>query len=135
MSKQILQLFSTQNLKVASVLTALGFNFENDAAPVTRVSRQNGNESTVFWFHALHPTTGQTADQVNRWMTVEGDDFCDKNPEHPVAYMRAALMNRDELVGVVKRTPRMCVIERNGKTIAISEHATDEDKKRFAKFL
>ena len=130
---QIIQLFSTQNLKVASALTAMGFQFENETAPVTRVLRPSGQESTVFWFHAQHPETGEQAEQVSRWMTTEADSFAEKNPEHPVAYMRAVLANRDELVGVIKSTPRQVLIERNGRTISISENATPEDRARFAR--
>jgi hypothetical protein len=59
----------------------------------------------------------------------------EKNPEHPVAYLIAALRNRDTLVSVVKATPRQLVFERNGKIVSISENATEADKKRFAKFL
>ena len=130
---QIIQLFSTQNLKVASVLCAMGFQFESDSAPVTRVLRQSGQESTVFWFKAQHPETGEQAEQIARWMTTEADTFAAKNPEHPVAYMRAVLANRDELVVVIKSTPRQVLIERNGRTISISENATPEDRARFAR--
>jgi imidazolonepropionase-like amidohydrolase len=49
--------------------------------------------------------------------------------------MMAVLKNRDELVSVVKQTPRQIVFERNGKIISISENATAEDKARFAKFI
>ena len=132
---QIIQLFSTQNLKVASALTAMGFQFENETAPVTRVLRPSGQESTVFWFQAQHPETGEQAEQISRWMTTEADSFAEKNPEHPVAYLIAALRNRDTLVSVVKATPRQLVFERNGKIVSISENATEADKKRFAKFL
>jgi hypothetical protein len=66
---------------------------------------------------------------------AKGDDLFTADPESPVAYMLAVLRNRDELVGVVKRTPRQVVFERNGKIISISENATEADKKRFAKFI
>ena len=52
-----------------------------------------------------------------------------------MAYLIAALRNRDTLVSVVKATPRQLVFERNGKIVSISENATEADKKRFAKFL
>ena len=49
--------------------------------------------------------------------------------------MHAYAANYRELLRVVKNTPRQVVIERNGKILSISENATDEDRKRFAKFL
>jgi hypothetical protein len=135
MSKQILSLFSTQNIRVATALTTLVFKFESDSAPVTRVVRNSGEESTVFWFHSAHPETGESADEVSRRMTSEAEAFAEANPEHPVAYMHAYAANYRELLRVVKNTPRQVVIERNGKILSISENATEEDRKRFAKFL
>jgi hypothetical protein len=113
----------------------MGFEFENPATPATRVKRESGEESTVFWFKANHPETSQQASEVMRWVTADADAFCEKEPEHPVAYMLAALRNRDELLRVVKATPRQIVFQRNGKIISISENATEADKKRFAKFF
>ena len=126
--------FSTRDLKLAAILATLGFEFENNAAPATRIKRESGDESTVFHFLADNPTTGQRADDVMRAF-AKGDDLLEAEPESPVAYMLAVLRNRDELVGVVKRTPRQVVFERNGKIISISENATEADKKRFAKFI
>jgi hypothetical protein len=63
------------------------------------------------------------------------EDFIEKNPESPVAYMLAALRNRDQLLTAIKAIPRQIVFERNGKIVSISENATEADKKRFAKFL
>jgi hypothetical protein len=130
-----LALFSTSNIKVASILATLGFEFENPTVPATRIKRESGEESTVFWFKANHPETSQQANEVMRWITADPDAFCEKHPEHPVAYMLAALRNRDELLRVVKATPRQIVFQRNGKIISISENATEADKKRFAKFF
>jgi hypothetical protein len=130
-----LALFSTSNIKVASILATLGFEFENSSLPATRIKRESGEESTVFWFKANHPETRQQAGEVMRWITADADTFCEKHPEHPVAYMLAALRNRDELLRVVKATPRQIVFQRNGKIISISENATEADKKRFAKFF
>ncbi len=127
-------LFSTRDLKLAAILSTLGFEFENPDCPATRIRRESGDESTVFHFLANHPTTGQRADDIMRAF-AKGDALLESDPESPVAYMLAALRNRDELVGVVKRTPRQVVFERNGKIISISEHATPEDKARFAKFI
>lgn len=130
-----LSLFSTRDLKVAVALLTLGFEPESDAAPVTRIKRESGQESVVFWFKAAHPITAQSADEIMRHMTTGADEFAAKNPEHPLTYIRAALLNRDELVSVIKATPRQLIFERNGKIISMSENATAEDKARFAKFI
>jgi hypothetical protein len=49
--------------------------------------------------------------------------------------MRTALFNRDELVDLIRNTPRDVVIERNGRRIAIRETASEETKKKFAALL
>jgi hypothetical protein len=129
-----LAIFSTRDLKLATVLLTLGWNPENTSAPATRIKRESGDESTVFHFLANHPESGQRADDIMKAFSA-GDEWLDANPEHPAAYAIAALRNRDSLLTVVKRTPRQVVFERNGKIISISENATDADKKRFAKFI
>ena len=127
-------IFSTRDLKLATILTTLGFEFETPTAPVTRVTRDSGHESTVFHFLANHPATGQPANDVMRSF-ARGDELLESEPESPIAYMLAALRNRDALVGVVKRTPRQVDLERNGTSSSISENATPEDRARFAKFI
>ena len=123
-------IFSTRDTKLATLLSTLGWQFENPSAPATRIKRESGEESTVFHFLAAHPETSQPAEEIMGWVTGGFPD-----PEHPAAYIYAALKNRDELLTVVKRTPRQVVFKRNGKLISISEHATEADKKRFAKFI
>jgi hypothetical protein len=133
MNPRHIAIFNTRDLKLASILTALGFEFESDQVPATRIRRESGDESTVFHFKAAHPQTSQQADEIMR--AFSSDDYIEKNPEAPVAYMIAALRNRDQLLTAIKATPRQIVFERNGKIVSISENATDEDKKRFAKFI
>lgn len=133
MNPRQISIFNTRDLKLASILTALGFEFESNQVPATRIKRESGEESTVFHFNAVHPQTGQQADDIMRAFASE--DYIEKNPESPVAYMIAALRNRDQLLTAIKAIPRQIVFERNGKIVSISENATDEDKKRFAKFI
>ena len=134
MTTKPLAVFSTRDLKLATILLTLGFEPENPAAPATRIRRDSGEESTVFHFLANHPTTGQQAKAVMEQFR-KGEQFVEQNPDDPAAIALAALLNRDTLVTVVKSTPRQLVFERNGKIVSISENATEADKKRFAKFL
>lgn len=123
-------IFSTRDLKLATLLTTLGWQFENPQRPASRIKRESGDESTVFHFLAAHPETNQAAEKIMHW-------FADGVPdtEHPAAYIIAALKNRDSLLSVVKSTPRQVVFQRNGKLISISENASEADRKRFAKFI
>jgi hypothetical protein len=107
--------FYTANIKVATALATMGFAMKQPE-PVTRMVRPDGKESTIFWLG----------------MTKEGDALDASDPENPINYIRAALLNRDTLVDLVHGTPRRIIIERNGKRIAIREDATDADKKILA---
>jgi hypothetical protein len=43
--------------------------------------------------------------------------------------------NRDEIVSLVKNTPRHVVIERNGRRIAIREDASEETRRKISNLL
>lgn len=126
-------LFHTSNLKLATALVTLGFELHE--APVTRQVRGDGNETTVFWFQGTHPQSGDSAFDVFQNFTKRAEFFAESNPEHPLNYLRAFADNRDELIDLIRNTPRDVVIERNGRRIAIRETASDETKKKFAALL
>jgi hypothetical protein len=65
-------------------------------------------------------------------MTKGGEDLDKSDPENIVNYLRSFAANRDVLVDIIRGTPRMIEIERNGKRIAISENASEEMKRKFA---
>lgn len=127
------ELFHTSNLKLATALVTLGF--ELNEAPVTRQVRSDGNETTVFWFKGAHPENGQSAFDVFQNFTKRSEFFAESHPEHPLNYMRAFADNRDELIDLLRNTPRDVVIERNGRRIAIRETASEETRKKFAALL
>ena len=127
------ELFHTSNLKLATALVTLGF--ELNEAPVTRQVRSDGNETTVFWFKGSHPENGQSAFEVFQNFTKRSEFFAESHPEHPLNYMRAFADNRDELIDLLRNTPRDVVIERNGRRIAIRETASEETRKKFAALL
>jgi hypothetical protein len=131
---QPLDLFHTVNLKLASALLTLGWNLY-EQEPVTRIVNPDQTETTRFFFLSRHPETGASAFEVFKNFEKHAEVFATADPEHPLNYIRAALYNRDELVGLVKRTHRMVSIHRNGKRIAISEHADAETKQKLAKFI
>lgn len=158
MTTKPLAVFSTRDLKLATILDHLGWEFENNNAPATRIKRDSGEESTVFHFLANHPETGEQANTVMRVFVtakeeiekiraeVSGQEnaaalsqarwqaFKVKHPG-PVPDYVAFLQGRDAIVTIIKALPRQLVFERNGKIVSISENATEADKKRFAKFL
>ena len=127
-----IKFFHTINLKAAVALATL--NFKMNKPPVTRLVRTDGKESTEFWFEGVNDK-GQDASQVYRQMTKEGDELEATDPENPLCYIRAALANSDDLVDIIRNTPRMIEVEYKGKRIANSENASDKTKQELTRFL
>jgi len=127
-----LEMFHTTNLKAATALVTLGFDLLNP--PVTRMIRDDGEESTVFWFEPRNKDD-RKAIEVYRDMTKGSDALRASDPENPINYIREALSNRDELISLIRNTPRNVVIKRNGRSIAIREDATKEQKDQFKPYL
>jgi len=123
----------TSNLKAATALATLGFEFHEET-PITRVVRADGKESLVFWFKDSNQT-GQRAMEVVEGMTKGGELLEKQDPDNIINYLRAYAANRDVLVDLIRNTPRMVEFERNGKRIILSENATDEMKEKIARFM
>jgi hypothetical protein len=126
------EMFHTTNLKAASALVTLGF--ELLIPPVTRTVRHDGVESTVFWFEPINKE-GKKAIEVYRDMTKGSEKLRASDPENPINYMREVLSNRDELISLIRNVPRHVIINRNGRSIAIREDATKEQKDQFKPYL
>ena len=128
----IKELFYTSNLKAATALVTLGFDLATP--PVTKTTRDDGQDSTVFWFHPVN-SEGKKAYAVFRDMTKGADALRESDPENPINYIRDALANRDELIALIRNVPGHIVIQRDGRKIAIREDATKEQRDKFKPFL
>lgn len=124
------KLFYTTNLKAATALLTMGFK----KVALTRMVRRDGKESIVYWFDAINDE-GTQANVIYEGMTTGGDALMKKDPGSVVNYMRCFASNRDELIADIKATPRMAIIEKDGKKIAISENATEATKKAIAAMI
>lgn len=125
--------FHTINLKAAVAIATLGF--EPNKPAVTRIKREDGKESVVFWFKDRHPKTGKSASEVYRWMTKEAELINSKEPENPINYIRSALLNRDVYVEMIRNFEPYVELVSSGRRIAIRGDISEEDKRRFAKRL
>jgi hypothetical protein len=65
-------------------------------------------------------------------MTSGGDALNESDPENIINYLRAFAANRDTLIDIIRSTPRLIEIERNGKKIAVYENASAETKAKIA---
>lgn len=120
------------NLKVAAALATMGFNANNPA--VTRIVREDGIESTLFWFQAVNDR-GEKAMDIANGMTKGGESLSQSDPENAINYMRCFAANRDEMVGLIKNTPRQIEVKNGSRKMLLSENASDDAKRKAAEIL
>ena len=124
------RLFYTSNLKTATALLTLGFK----KVAFTCMVRRDGKDSTTYWFEPAN-AAGLSAEAVLKGMTTGADALAQKDPENVINYLRAYAANRDELITDIKATPKMVVIEVNGRQVAVSENASDATKLAISKLI
>lgn len=113
--------WGTTNIKVASAVAAFGGKLrQND--PVTTQVFENGDRRVTFWFE---PGLGVEAkEEMERsWSEMKSEK------QSAIRYVRAALENRETLLGLVKRAEPIRVIQRGGQTLLVPENASSELKK------
>ena len=121
--------WGTTNIKVASVVAAFGGKLRKQDC-VTRFIKDDGSQQVTFWFES----DGGDADKVRaemerNWVEMQSD------PESPIRYARAALENRETLLGLVKRAEPIRIIQRGGQTLIVAEKAPLELKKAILKHI
>jgi len=131
-NKMTQELFHTMNIKVAAALATMGF--EANTPPVTRIVREDGNESVIFWFEATNDR-GEKAMTIAHGMTKGGESLNEADPENIINYLRCFAANRDEMIGLIKNTPRQVEIKNGGRKMLLSENASDETKRKSAAML
>jgi len=119
------------NIMVATCLMSYGFKL----ITYTHIRRADGKESKEFWFSATSPKCAFDAETVAQYATTRHEELEAKDIEHPILWMRAALMNRNQLVEIIKQSPRMVEIHSNGRKILISETASEETKRQIAAMI
>ena len=125
------ELYHTMNIMVASVLWTYGFKL----ITYTHIVRADGKESKEFWFDSKSPELDMSAETAANYLTKDADILKEKNPEHPLLWMRGALMNRGEIIGIIKKAPRMIEIRNGDRSALIAETASEEAKRQIAELL
>ena len=119
--------WGTTNLKVASAVAAFGAK-PRPIDPVTRVIR-DGQQQVTFWF--ISDGNGDIArnEMERTWADMQSDQ------ESPIRYVRAALENRETLLGLVKRAEPIRIIQIGGQTLMVPENASPERKKALLRHI
>jgi hypothetical protein len=120
--------WGTTNLKVASCVAAFGGTLRQ-TDPVTHTVREDGSKQITFWFNS-----GGSGSTAKKEMEAKWSDMtCDV--ESPIRYVRAALENRETLLGLVKRAEPIQIIKRGGQTLLVPINAKPELKKAILKAI
>lgn len=119
--------WGTTNIKVASCVAAFGGTLRQ-SDPVTHIILENGTRQVTFWFNAGSASEARKEMEC-KWSEMTSDS------ESPIRYVRAALENRETLLGLVKRAEPIQTIKRGGQTLLVPLNAKPELKKAILRAI
>lgn len=128
---------SSPNTQLAAALTALGIPLDPHVGAQhfrEKVAPSNIKDTTV-WTFAERSACGKydSAEMVRCW---HDEAWMKANPEHPLAYLRAAFRNRDKLLDYICDVQGPLAVKRRGeRAVVISKHTTAEARERLLKRL
>ena len=120
--------WGTTNIKVASAVAAFGGKLRTQD-PVTKFIKPDGSYQVTFWFQSDGQGDLIKKEMERNWVEMQSDS------EDAVRYVRAALENRETLLGLVKRAEPIQVIQSGGQTLIVAENARPELKKAILRAI
>ena len=123
---------ATSNTALAAALSAVGIPLAEK--PFIRVVGDGIRGERVVWFFEPQSTCGKyrTTDLIAAWAD---NGWHHANPEHPFAYIKAALMNREALVNKVKQDVPLACVRRRGRYAFLPLNASPETEDLFLRHL
>ena len=116
--------WGTTNLKVAAAATAFGATLRQLDPVTCIVKADTGQRQVTFWFSSSGPDGDEARAEMERtWGEMKSDK------ESDIRFVRAALENRETLLGLVKRAEPILSIQRGGQTLLVPEKARPELKR------
>jgi hypothetical protein len=112
--------WGTTNIKIAAAAAAFGAQIRK-YDPCTCTVSEDGRRQYTFWFSGGGDEA--RAEMERSWSEMQS------GAESPIRYVRAALENRETLLGLVKRAEPIMVIQRGEQTLLVPERAKPELKK------
>ena len=122
-----LSFWGTTNIKVAAAVAAFGGKLRS-IDPVTHIVKENGERQVTFWFESGRGGDVKTEMEA-KWHEMKSDQ------ESAIRYVRAALENRETLLGLVKRAEPIQTIQRGGQTLLVPLNAKPELKKAILRTI
>ena len=122
---------ATSNTCLAAALTALGIPLAE--RPFMKVVEDRRGERTIWFFEPQsHDGTHKTREMIEAW---NDEAWHLRHPEHPFAYIKCAMKNREHLVDKVKQDVPLACIKRRGKIAFIPLNASPRTEDLFLRHL
>jgi len=123
---------ATSNTALAAALSAVGIPLAEK--PFVRVVGDGIRGERVIWFFDPQSRCGKykTSELIAAWADT---GWHLANPEHPFAYIKAALSNREALVTKIKQDVPLACISRRGKFAFLPLDATPQTEDLFLRYL
>ena len=123
---------STSNTCLAAALASVGIPLAEK--PFVRVVGDDIRGERVVWFFEPQSPDGkfQTKDLIAAW---NDEAWHLANPEHPFAYLKCTLKNREQLVDKVKQDVPLACIKRRGKIALLPLNASTRTEDLFLRHL
>jgi len=121
----------TKNLKLATALVTMGIPFRSQGAfSVVEDADNHGQRTITFFFNDTTDSRGSRMMQTweKGWSAIT-------NPEDPLAYIRAALENRERILDAMNNATPLIKKSFGKATLLISKNATPELKKKLSRYL
>lgn len=121
---------ATRNTILFAALTALGIPAEPELCGEFVEEVQGKPRSVTVWRLKERSLDGQynTADLMRLWNDPE---LVSKQPEHPLAYVKAAFENHTRAVEFIKEQGPIAMRRRGKKIALITRHTSPDLKKRI----
>ncbi len=107
---------ATSNTSLASALTAVGIPLAEKPF-IKTVGDGISGERTIWFFESASACGKYRTDELVKAWSDESWHLA--NPEHPFAYIKCALKNREMLVEKVKQNVPLACVKRHGKVAFI----------------
>lgn len=123
---------ATSNTALAAALSAVGIPLAEK--PFVRVVGDGIRGERVIWFFDPQSRCGKylTSELIAAW---SDNNWHIANPEHPFAYIKAALMNRESLVTKIKQDVPLACVSRRGKFAFLPLDASPQTEDLFLRYL
>jgi hypothetical protein len=118
--------YSTTDLKLAATLCALGVPLRSPDPVTNVIHADTGDRQFIFWFET---------DEAQRKLAAQWAEWFAAGAEHPMYYIKAAMENRDRLMGLMHKATPMRLIRKNGISVIYADSAPQHIKDKLKSLL